>query len=210
MKKRNLFLSILIMLISFIFNGCNEAKRQEIERKERIIKKDFSKSMSFKYDDISEVIIYSFLDKEFIKQIDGYLRKDINFNTDVQLSNDFIKERIVLSENQKTKLFNLIAKDSCNSDQLIADCYNPRHQIVFKDKKDNVIGDIEICFSCGNIENSKSIGEAKYYCLEDMRLFFWNLGIKYFINDDHSGIQTEEEQKEIERIYRTLPKKVNK
>lgn len=210
MKKRNLLLSILIILISLIFNGCNEVKRQEIKAEERITKKDFSKSMSFKYDDISEVIMYSFPDKEFIKQIDGYLRKDINFNTDVQLSNDFIKERIVLSEIQKRELFNLISKDSCNSKQLIADCYNPRHQIVFKDEKDNVIGAIEICFSCGEIKSSKSIGEAKYYCLEDMRLFFWKVGIRYFINDDHYGIQTAEEQKEIEKIYRTLPKKVNK
>lgn len=124
------------------------------------------------------------------------------------MSNDFVKEKIVLNNNQKQKLFHIITKDSCNQEQIISECYEPRHQVVFKDKNDKVIGDIEICFTCNNFKISYSFGNAKYFCLDDIRLFLWKAGIKYFINDDHKGKKTEEEFKEIKRVYNTLPKKV--
>lgn len=203
--------SIFFFIFFIVFVSCEKNKNKLTEKpelKEEIVFQNYSNTMSFKYEDINEVIIYSFHDKEFIRLIDGDLRKDVNFNPDVQLSNDFIKERIVLNENQKSELYKLIIKDSCNREQLVSDCYNPRHQIVFKGNDDKVLGDIEICFSCGNIETSKSIGEAKYFCLDYMRIFFEEIGVKYFINDDDGGRKTEEEQKEIERIFRTLPKKI--
>lgn len=204
MSKIVLFFMVLIICISCKKNENNIVKESILN--ENVVSRNYSNTMFFSYEDIEEVVIYSFLDKEFINQIDDDLRKDVNFNSDVQLSNDFVKEKIVLSEVEIKKLFSLITKDSCRSNQLIADCYNPRHQIFFKGGNNEVLGDIEICFSCGNIESSKSIGEANKYCLEDMRLFFWEAGIKYFINDDHKGLKTEQEQIEIQKIYKTLPK----
>lgn len=133
-------------------------------------------------------------------------RTDINFNSDVQISNDFIKEKIKLKDKQKSKLFNLTTKDSCGIKQHFSECYNPRHAIFFKDNKNKVLGSIEICLDCDVFNHSESIGRATIYCHDDMRMFLYNVGIRYFINDDHRGNKTEEEYSEIERIYRTLPK----
>ena len=202
-------MKLYTFLLILIFISCKEnevkssSKISDIEIKEK--EYDFSDSVQFKFDDIASVEVYSFLNKTTIEMFKGY-RKDINFNSDVQISNDFIKEYIKLNDRQKLELFNLITKDSCKTEQSPSECYNPRHAIFFKDKVNKILGSIEMCFDCDDFNHSESLGNAKYYCYDDMRMFLYNVGIRYFINDDHSGKMTEDEFSEIERIYRTLPK----
>ncbi|MCO6163922.1 hypothetical protein [Flavobacterium sp. NRK F7] len=201
MKTSSFF--FLILISNIMLFAC-ESKRKK-ESNVGIIKKyDFSNSLDFKYETINEVILYSFLNKSSIKTLP--YRKDVNYNSDVQLSNDFIKERILLDEKQKQELFHLITKDSCPKEQHLADCYNPRHEVVFKNKSNEIMGSIEICFECNDFRHSKSLGEATYYCHDAMRLFFWKAGIRYFINDDHKGKMTEDEFNEIEKKYKLLAK----
>jgi len=202
MKLYN-FLLILIFISCKENEVKSESKISDIEVKEK--KYDFSDSMKFKYEDITSVEVYSFLNKTTVEMFKEY-RKDINFNSDVQISNDFIKERIKLNNRQKLELFNLITKDSCKIQQSPSECYNPRHAIFFKDKVNKILGSIEICLDCNDFNHSESLGNAKYYCYDDMRMFLYDIGIRYFINDDHSGKMTEDEFSEIEKIYRTLPK----
>ncbi|MCW1148219.1 hypothetical protein [Flavobacterium lacisediminis] len=202
-------MKLYTFLLILIFISCKENevksdnKISDIEIKEK--EHDFSGSMKFKYENITSVEVYSFLNKTTVEMFKGY-RKDINFNSDVQISNDFIKENIKLNDRQKLELFNLITKDSCKSEQSPSECYNPRHAIFFKDKVNKTLGSIEMCLDCDDFNHSESLGNAKYYCYDDMRMFLYNVGIRYFINDDHSGKMTEDEFSEIERIYRTLPK----
>ena len=202
-------MKLYTFLLILIFISCKEnevkssSKISDIEIKEK--EYDFSDSVQFKFEDIASVEVYSFLNKTTIEMFKGY-RKDINFNSDVQISNDFIKEYIKLNDRQKLELFNLITKDSCKTEQSPSECYNPRHAIFFKDKVNKILGSIEMCFDCDDFNHSESLGNAKYYCYDDMRMFLYNVGIRYFINDDHSGKMTEDEFSEIERIYRTLPK----
>lgn len=200
---------IKFILLFLFFVSCQESKKKDNIKKnesKKVTKEyDFSDSMKFKYEDITSVEIYSFLNKAMVEMYKNY-RKDINFNSDVQISNDFIKENIKLNNKQKLELFNLITKDSCKSEQNPSECYNPRHAIFFKDNENKVLGSIEICFDCDEFNHSESLGNAKCYCYDDMRMFLYNVGIRYFINDDHRGNKTEEEYSEIERIYRTLPK----
>ncbi len=202
-------MKLYTFLLILIFISCKEnevkssSKISDIEIKEK--EYDFSDSVQFKFEDIASVEVYSFLNKTTIEMFKGY-RKDINFNSDVQISNDFIKEYIKLNDRQKLELFNLITKDSCKTEQSPSECYNPRHAIFFKDKVNKILGSIEMCFDCDDFNHSESLGNAKYYCYDDMRMFLYDVGIRYFINDDHSGKMTEDEFSEIERIYRTLPK----
>jgi hypothetical protein len=202
-------MKLYTFLLILIFISCKEnevkssSKISDIEIKEK--EYDFSDSVQFKFEDIASVEVYSFLNKTTIEMFKGY-RKDINFNSDVQISNDFIKENIELNDRQKLELFNLITKDSCKTEQSPSECYNPRHAIFFKDKVNKILGSIEMCFDCDDFNHSESLGNAKYYCYDDMRMFLYDVGIRYFINDDHSGKMTEDEFSEIERIYRTLPK----
>ena len=202
-------MKLYTFLLILIFISCKEnevkssSKISDIEIKEK--EYDFSDSMKFKYEDITSVEVYSFLNKAMVEMYKNY-RKDINFNSDVQISNDFVKENIKLNDKQKLELFNLITKDSCKTEQNPSECYNPRHAIFFKDNENKVLGSIEICFDCDEFNHSESLGNAKYYCYDDMRMFLYNVGIRYFINDDHSGKMTEDEFSEIERIYKTLPK----
>lgn len=202
-------MKLYTFLLILIFISCkenevkSESKISDIEIKEK--KYDFSDSMKFKYEDITSVEVYSFLNKTTVEMFKDY-RKDINFNSDVQISNDFIKEKIRLNNRQKLELFNLITKDSCKTQQSPSECYNPRHAIFFKDKVNKILGSIEMCLDCDDFNHSESLGNAKYYCYDDMRMFLYDVGIRYFINDDHSGKMTEDEFSEIERIYRTLPK----
>lgn len=202
-------MKLYTFLLILIFISCKEnevkssSKISDIEIKEK--EYDFSDSVQFKFEDIASVEVYSFLNKTTIEMFKGN-RKDINFNSDVQISNDFIKEYIKLNDRQKLELFNLITKDSCKTEQSPSECYNPRHAIFFKDKVNKILGSIEMCFDCDDFNHSESLGNAKYYCYDDMRMFLYDVGIRYFINDDHSGKMTEDEFSEIERIYRTLPK----
>lgn len=200
---------IKFILLFLFFVSCQESKTKKNinknELKNNTKEYDFSGSIKFKYEDITSVEVYSFLNKTTVEMFKNY-RKDINFNSDVQISNDFIKEKIKLNNRQKLELFNLITKDSCKTEQSSSECYNPRHAIFFKDKENKILGSIEMCLDCDEFNHSESLGKAKYYCYDHMRMFLYNVGIRYFINDDHSGKMTEDEFSEIERIYRTLPK----
>ena len=200
---------IKFILLFLFFVSCQESKTKKNAQKNelKIVTKeyDFSDSMQFKFEEIATIEVYSFLNKAMVEIYKNY-RKDINFNSDVQMSNDFIKEKIKLNDKQKLELFNLITKDSCKTEQNPSECYNPRHAIFFKDKVNKILGSIEMCFDCDDFNHSESLGNAKYYCYDDMRMFLYDVGIRYFINDDHSGKMTEDEFSEIERIYRTLPK----
>ncbi len=107
-------MKLYTFLLILIFISCkenevkSESKISDIEIKEK--KYDFSDSMKFKYEDITSVEVYSFLNKTTVEMFKDY-RKDINFNSDVQISNDFIKEKIRLKyspsflDNQSINLF---------------------------------------------------------------------------------------------------------
>ena len=150
-------MKLYTFLLILIFISCKEnevkssSKISDIEIKEK--EYDFSDSVQFKFEDITSVEVYSFLNKTTIEMFKGY-RKDINFNSDVQISNDFIKEYIKLNDRQKLELFNLITKDSCKTEQSPSECYNPRHAIFFKDKVNKILGSIEMCFDCDDFKNN--------------------------------------------------------
>lgn len=63
MNKRNLHFLMLLFVTSCFIISCDKPKNEEIKESVRIKSSDFTKSMTFKYEDIDKVIIYSFLNK---------------------------------------------------------------------------------------------------------------------------------------------------
>ena len=101
-----------------------------------------------------------------------------------------IKERIVLNEIQKKELFTLMVCDACVPEEMAAACYQPRHLILFKDKKNKIVGYQEFCFQCIGSRVSKNLEGFHKFCYSDMNKLFRKFGIKYFVEND------EDDQKE--------------
>jgi hypothetical protein len=99
---------------------------------------------------------------------------------DWKLNTKVIRDRIVLNKAQANELTDLLAADQCETDGG-STCYDPRHVIVFFDKRKAAFAYIEICFSCTNYETSHPI--ALDFCYEKataLEKLFANYGVKYF------------------------------
>jgi hypothetical protein len=65
-----------------------------------------------------------------------------------------IAEKKELTDKLKNRLFNLLY-DTKKDNGTVADCFNPRHTILFYDKTDKVIAYTEVCLACGSSEQSE-------------------------------------------------------
>jgi len=63
----------------------------------------------------------------------------------------------------------------------IADCFYPRHNIIFLDQQDSAINYISVCFECGNRKQSK----AALADMENYETFFNSIGLKVFDRPDY-------------------------
>lgn len=91
-------------------------------------------------------------------------------NVVVEIKNDKIKikdvkiiDNVLLNKKYSKKIFNVLLskKKECSN----ADCYNPRHILLFfKAKK--LVGYFEFCASCGGSRISKDININSSFCSE--------------------------------------------
>jgi hypothetical protein len=75
-------------------------------------------------------------------------------NEDVKIKDIEFVDDVILSEQYKRKISNAITKEA--KDCLMADCYNPRHLLVFY-QKDKLVGYYEFCAECGGSRQSEGI-----------------------------------------------------
>jgi len=68
-------------------------------------------------------------------------------------------------------------------ERTVADCFFPRHNIIFLDKRDSIVNYISICFECGNTMKSKS----DLADMDNMQTFFDSIGLKVFDRPDYYG-----------------------
>ncbi len=66
-------------------------------------------------------------------------------------------------------------------ESVVADCFYPRHNIIFLNNKDSIVNYISICFECGNSKNSK----ANLADMDNMHAFFDSIGLKVFYRPDY-------------------------
>ena len=97
-----------------------------------------------------------------------------------------IHQRTFLAQKQIDSLFSIIYNLESPTDSIShADCYNPRHSIVFY-SKERAIAFLEICFSCHGTRQSKNmdLGEfcSEKYCI--LERFFITNKIKFGIEKE--------------------------
>ena len=90
---------------------------------------------------------------------------------------------ITLTKNQIETLDSLINgnKNISNKEILPADCFNPRHNIIFLNN-DTLVNYISVCYECGFYRSSKPNIKGN---LKSFKAFFDNLGLKVFNRPDY-------------------------
>jgi hypothetical protein len=123
-----------------------------------------------------------------------YLKND----SIIRIPEIYLRNKIQISKSQITKLKKNLVKSN-NEIGEIADCYEPRHTIVFYNKKDEILGFVELCFSCVNSRVSDNFIILKDKMLLQEKLF-QEFGITYFedTKEETDTFLKKSEEKEIE------------
>lgn len=101
---------------------------------------------------------------------------------------DNIRQRVSLGKSQRDSIFSILYNykpSPAGFDTLQADCYNPRHSIVFY-KKSKAIAFFEICFECGGTRQSEGVDFGQF-CPEKMcmlQTFFKTNGADFGVIDE--------------------------
>ena len=186
----------LLLLFIFFLNVCTSQKVTNDE-----INDLFKKT--------KKIEIISYLDRAKWDRTDK--KKYFIKNDTIKINEKHIRDRIVLSKNQRNKLKKAI--EDCKLDKTErADCFNPRHLVVFFDTNNEIVGYSELCFLCNRSEfsqNFKIISE----CLLNQEKLFKEFGIKYFEETDEETEEyyknQEKEMMELEERYRNKKKKTD-
>ena len=96
------------------------------------------------------------------------------------------------------KLKKSIVKSS-NKIEERANCYDPRHTIVFYNENNDIIGFVELCFSCMNSKSSNNFTGLKDKMLYQEKLF-QEFGITYFedTKEENDAYWKKTEEKDLE------------
>lgn len=63
----------------------------------------------------------------------------------------------------------------------VADCFYPRHNIIFLNDKDSIINYISVCFECNQVKASKYARAS----MDNYSDFFNSIGLKVFLRPDY-------------------------
>ncbi|KFF13810.1 hypothetical protein [Flavobacterium hydatis] len=115
-------------------------------------------------------------------------------NYKLTFDSTMIQERVILNKIQEKELLNLIISDTCNTGETPADCYKPRHMILFRDSKNRIVGYNEFCISCAYGRNSSNLDGFQKYCYSDMDRLFKKFGIKLFVEEGDEDVEAENKE----------------
>ncbi|MBW1656317.1 hypothetical protein [Flavobacterium quisquiliarum] len=184
--KRVLFLFIILGLISCKKENTESPIVNE-KTKESKSKSEIAKIRDFPLKNLSKVEVLSYEDRmrwdRKITKKDNKYSKDLVVGYKLNFDSTKVKERVVLNSVLKTELLELMSQDSCKVQELPADCYMPRHMILFRDQKNRIIGYKELCLGCRGFRESKNLENYNGFCFSQMEELFKKAGIKYFDED---------------------------
>jgi hypothetical protein len=185
MKK---ILCLFIIVLSAISCYDKTSKNLTIEEKGIPIVKSVSKTIhkrEFPIKNFSKIEVVSYYDRiswdtlEYKKE--APFRKILVDNYRLTFDSTKIQERVVLNKIQEKELLNLMVCDTCVPEELSAACYKPRHMILFRDKKNRIIGYDEFCIECVGSRSSDNLNGFQKYCYSDMQKLLEKFGITLFI-----------------------------
>jgi hypothetical protein len=126
---------ILLILLSVVFLSCNEKDKKTFE-------------FLNKYDKI-RLISYNTHRDVYSSKYELKIENDT-----IQIPNIKYVDNVVLNEKFSRKIAEVLLSTEKECD--LADCYNPRHIILFY-KEDKIIDFYEFCAECGGSAQSKNI-----------------------------------------------------
>ena len=183
MDIKKIFLILLIGLFS-----CNkeekksinkiETKKTEVLEFEIVKPAELEKNVDDFFSNVSKIEIFAYLDRNKWDKSDNPDYRNPNYikNNKIEIKDKYLRNRIVLSNSQIKELQAGFKKGYYD---IAAACYDPRHAIIFYDKNDVIIGNIEICFECNNVSSSKNLYSIGRSASNQMDLFK-KFGITYF------------------------------
>jgi hypothetical protein len=183
MDIKKIYLILLIGLFS-----CNkeekksinkiETKKTEVLEFEIVKPSELEKNVDDFFSNVSKIEILAYLDRNKWDKSDNpdYRNPDYIKNNKIEIKDKYLRNRIVLSSSQVKELQAGFKKGYYD---IAAACYDPRHAIIFYDKNDVIIGNIEICFECNNVSSSKNLYSIGRSASNQMDLFK-KFGITYF------------------------------
>lgn len=142
------------------------------------------KKKTFKLQNLEKIELLSYPDRimwDTLRKGEDLIYGKIVSNNKLDIDSTFVRERIELNKIQQKELINLLVQDTCLVQEMQAACYMPRHLILFRDKKNRILGYQEFCFTCVGSRESKNLEIYNDFCMSEMRDFFEKAGIKYFV-----------------------------
>ncbi len=180
MKIFNVRIWILIVFLSLV--ACNN-NTDEINNV-----KDATIETVFPFSKAHTIEIYSYEGSfESVSSFSDYFSKNFGKLKQVNILNDtnlHVKDRISLNAAQKNQLFEILYKENCGDD-LVGNCFNPNHAIVYYDESGRAFAYTEISLDCMNAVSSKDVGTYKF-CdakIQKITSFFKSIGVNYFGDD---------------------------
>jgi hypothetical protein len=136
---------------------------------------------------INEVKLYSYPSRMMWDTINGRSNSNLKFEKG-KLIFDKTKviDSLVLSNDQKDKVFNILLDTKWEEKGMQAACYEPRHLFLFyKDNK--LVGYYEVCLECGGWLSSKELDDLPMFCIEkgdELKELFVKMNLKN-IGEEH-------------------------
>jgi len=91
------------------------------------------------------------------------------------------EEKVILGFTQSKALHDLFLNYDCSeSEATVADCFNPRHTLVFFDNSNKAFEKVRICFECDNMDGliHHFWGDGRQVL--EIQKFFKSVGVQYF------------------------------
>ncbi len=194
LKKATYLLSIFILV--GLYSNCS-GEQKSVEKPQNPIDTNLVYITPKNYLDFTYSKVVAFATVQAFDYSELYFEKTM----DMSKFHDTISK--TLNKNQIEYLNDILSgkyrkpyhKDSI-SEVLVADCFYPRHNIVFLDKKDSVINYISICFECGN----RKISKTNLAHMNDMKAFFDSIGLRVFDRPDEYDVYYDSIHKYNKRI----------
>jgi hypothetical protein len=175
-----LFKLLILFLIPLLYS-CNN-NNNSIQQKVKFVKT----KRVFPFSEAEYIEIFSYKTNfETSNPFSNLLNDNVNFPNklkEILESNKLnVKERIKLNPEQQDELFEILYNEECG-DEILGNCFTPRHAIIFFDKNNTPIAFSELSLECITANFSKGFNKYKL-CeskINKLKTFFEQIGIAYF------------------------------
>lgn len=171
----------LMCVFSFGIISCNNDDKSVKDKVQELRNKP-----SYPFDTAATIEIFSYKSKyDTENSFSDFLEQNISKSKRTKAIFDNnqlqIKERVKLKPEEVIKLTEILYHQPC-SDEIVGNCFTPRHALVFFDKAGDPFAYTEICLECSNA--SFSAGFSKFQLcqskVDSLTNMFSKLGITYF------------------------------